>query len=245
MYGDLVIPSYGQGYARSQSEAANPGLWNGLVGLWQMTLGTTGSELFDHSGYANNGTLENMDPGTDWVGSERGAALSFDANDQFVKVLHSPVLQPSDVVSVGIWWRSSGLVGDDGGLISKSFNEAKYFSSTANKVYELAILSDTMYWQVSDGSSNDSASSSVAGSDDGTWRFAAATFKPGECLLYFDGEPVASDASPNATGINPQTNWLDIGGGGSQYDFAGEIDLAFVFEDVVYVGFLQFFSQES
>jgi len=63
----LWQPSYGQGYARSQAEAANPGLWTGLIGAWHPPLGPTGLTLFDVSGRGIDGTLTNMAPATDCV----------------------------------------------------------------------------------------------------------------------------------------------------------------------------------
>jgi hypothetical protein len=55
--------------------------WDGLVGLWAPALGPTGNALFDLSGRNNHGTLTNMDPATDWVGSPGGWALDFDGSD--------------------------------------------------------------------------------------------------------------------------------------------------------------------
>ena len=74
-------PSYAQGFARSAGESVNPHLWKGLVGLWAPSLGQTGSKLFDWSGFGNNGTLTNMDPGTDWVTGRDGYALDFDGTN--------------------------------------------------------------------------------------------------------------------------------------------------------------------
>jgi len=75
----LWLPSYGQGFARCQAEAANPGLREGLVFNWHGPLGVTGATAFDTSGRGNDGTLTNMDPASDWVMTEKGWALDFDA----------------------------------------------------------------------------------------------------------------------------------------------------------------------
>ena len=79
-------PSYQQGFARCAAEAENPGLWKGLVGLWAPTLGPTGLTLRDWSGYGNHGTLTNMDPATDYVPSEKGWALDYDGDDDFIEL---------------------------------------------------------------------------------------------------------------------------------------------------------------
>lgn len=60
-------PSFKTGYAKNASESANPQLWEGLVGAWMPSFGVTGGTLRDVSGNHNNGTLNNMDPATDWV----------------------------------------------------------------------------------------------------------------------------------------------------------------------------------
>lgn len=86
MASDLLLPSYPNGFARCAAESENPDLWTGLVGLWAPYLGPTGSKLFDWSGRKNNGTLTNMDPGTDWVESPYGYALDFDGNNDFVSL---------------------------------------------------------------------------------------------------------------------------------------------------------------
>ena len=82
----LWLPSYAQGFARCPAEAANPGLWQRLVGLWQMSLGPTGTTLYDISGYGRHGALTNMDPATDWIPSEHGWALDFDGADDYVSL---------------------------------------------------------------------------------------------------------------------------------------------------------------
>jgi len=71
-------PSLSAGYAKSASESANPNLWNGLIGAWMPSLGVTGDTLRDVSGNRNHGTIDNIDPATDWVTSEKGLALYFD-----------------------------------------------------------------------------------------------------------------------------------------------------------------------
>ena len=80
----LVIPSYQNGFAPRDGPPAYPELWDGLVGLWQPTLGPTGLKLFDQSGYHRDGTLTNMDPATDWVTSPHGWALDLDGTNDYV-----------------------------------------------------------------------------------------------------------------------------------------------------------------
>ena len=76
-------PSYKQGYARSAAEAANPGLWKGLVFAGMTSLGPTGLTLRDISGRKNHGTLTNNPT---WVKTNKGWALDFDGNGASVAV---------------------------------------------------------------------------------------------------------------------------------------------------------------
>ena len=53
----------------------------GLIGAWCPSLGPSGYTLLDRSGRGQNGTLTNMDAGTDWVGTPGGWALDFDGTN--------------------------------------------------------------------------------------------------------------------------------------------------------------------
>ena len=90
----LQIPSYAQGFARYADESDAPGLWKNLVGLWVPALGPTGVTLHDWSGYKNNGTLTNMAPASDWVATEKGWALDFDGDNDFIELGTIPTGHP-------------------------------------------------------------------------------------------------------------------------------------------------------
>ena len=79
-------PSYATEYARNASESANPNLWKGLVGAWMPSFGVTGGTLKDVSGNGNDGTLNNMDPASDWVATSKGLALDFDGVNDYVSI---------------------------------------------------------------------------------------------------------------------------------------------------------------
>lgn len=49
------------------------------------SLGPTGLTLHDLSGFGRDGSLENMDPATNWVTTEKGYWLSFNGTDQEVQ----------------------------------------------------------------------------------------------------------------------------------------------------------------
>ena len=69
-------------------------LAKGLVGFWLPLPSLAGGmKLYDLTRYRNHGTLTNMDPRTDWVQTERGIALDFDGNDDFVEIGDQPLLR--------------------------------------------------------------------------------------------------------------------------------------------------------
>jgi hypothetical protein len=84
----LYCPSYAQGFARCAGESAYPGLWRGLVAAWLPSLGPSGGELFDTSGYKNNGALTNMNVGSDWIPTLDGYALNFGGTNALVSTTY-------------------------------------------------------------------------------------------------------------------------------------------------------------
>ena len=68
-------------------------LTGGIIGCWSPSLGATGYLLRDVSGQNNHGTLTNMDPGTDWVASEKGLALDFDGSNDYIQTAPARGLQ--------------------------------------------------------------------------------------------------------------------------------------------------------
>lgn len=84
--------------------SANPELARDLRLLGMPSMGATGSQLLDLSPYKNHGSLENMDPATDWVpgGPQGRMALEFDGNEQYV--LMQPISASSTRVFTYVCW---------------------------------------------------------------------------------------------------------------------------------------------
>ena len=78
----LWNPSWNQGFARSAAEAAEPGLWDGLVLRCAPSLGVTGNTIRDVSGHGNHGT----NSGADWESSQYGNVLDFDGSSDYVRI---------------------------------------------------------------------------------------------------------------------------------------------------------------
>ena len=81
-----------------------------LVGHWKFDEGS-GTTAVDSSSYSNNGTLTNMDPGTDWITGVFGGALDFDGVDDYVDlgVPASTGLDVSGAFTVALWAKPRGF----------------------------------------------------------------------------------------------------------------------------------------
>ncbi len=92
-------PSWATGFARSQSDARFPGLWDGLQAHYAPPLGATGGTLFDVSGRKNNGVIT----GATW---DATGALSFDGSNDYVE-FGDVVDAMTDDLSVAFWIKST------------------------------------------------------------------------------------------------------------------------------------------
>jgi hypothetical protein len=84
-------------------------LSNGLAGHWPFDDGS-GTTAIDVSGNGNDGTLQNMDPATDWVTGVIGShALDFDGVDDDINVPDNGALTLTDTHSISLWARFEDL----------------------------------------------------------------------------------------------------------------------------------------
>ena len=81
-------------------------LTRNIVGCWSPSLGATGYLLRDVSGQNNHGTLTNMDPGTDWVASDKGVVLDFDGSNDNITIARSVQFAGSSLTVCG-WVRTN------------------------------------------------------------------------------------------------------------------------------------------
>jgi hypothetical protein len=81
-------------------------LSTGLVGHWPLDNGS-GTTATDVSGNGNDGTLQNMDPATDWITGVIGSyALDFDGADDFVDLFSPGILRlDGSSMTVSAWIR--------------------------------------------------------------------------------------------------------------------------------------------
>ena len=107
----ITAPSRIQtGSARTVDGTATESLSRGLVGAWCPSLGASGFQLIDRSGYGNHGTLTNMDPATDWVPSGGKLALDFDNTDDRVDIAVLSAINSGEV-SFSFWYYPFSVTG--------------------------------------------------------------------------------------------------------------------------------------
>lgn len=88
----------------------NP-LNRGLLAWWLVAPGLTGGGTFADLLGRRHGTLVNMDPASDWIGTSRlggWGALDFDGTDDYVDANNLTAIQGnSQPLTISGWWRSS------------------------------------------------------------------------------------------------------------------------------------------
>ena len=82
-------------------------LTDGIIGCWSPSLGVTGNVLRDVSGKNNHGTLQNMDPTTDWVSTSvrgvSGRVLDFDGSNDYIDAKNTMIGRTQPQFACSIW----------------------------------------------------------------------------------------------------------------------------------------------
>lgn len=208
----LSRPSYQQGYARSQGESANSGLWRGLAGAWMPSFGPTGLTVFDASGRGNNGTLANMTL-DDWVPTENGYALDFDSNNDEVQ---TDLLLPASPKSVSCLAR----------LNSGQAVEILW-STTQGGSFGLLWNQGAGGWNFQHGV----PVTDFDWDEDNDWHVITATWDGTTAFLYIDGESLSEIAISGA--VNPTRAGFTVGGRGSSAGWGGQIASCLTYDRIL------------
>jgi len=205
---EVTIPSYGQGFARSQSDAANPGLWDGLQQLWLPFLGQdscwdTGvasvGRLTDISGHGRDAELRWLEPAQDWGVSQYGGNLSF-TGYQTRDYLKGGVVNPTTALTMWCVFRPRSTSSTNPGLISKYVGYGENtrsfccFLRDTNKP-EVALSADGTY----------QSANNVQGSvvNMGQWLNLVVTYQSGDATrMYYNGVLEASNGTCPASLYN-------------------------------------------
>lgn len=173
----LSQPSFVNGFARSKSESVRPDLYGVIKHAYIPRLGIQGASLFDIAG-RKNGTLTNMDPGTDWVVGQHGHQLSFDGSNDGVALGDgtNDGLTESLTYFAVVYKYSSG-----GSTYGRLFD--KY---PAPSIYFHATTTIKLYATIA-GTSRDIAISTSASVPTNQWFSLCVVLKPSGQDVYFNG----------------------------------------------------------
>jgi len=194
-----VRPSWQSGFARSQSESANPKLWDSLVGFWAPSFGPTGiTTLRDVSGHKSHATFNGTMTADDWIVGEKGYALDFDGTDDRLEVPDSDVLSITGELSLFAWVQTtSSVTGANEGIVSKYRSQS---GSVNQRSYTLVMTETNGFLAMAlsdDGTFNAAGSlASTTAINDGKLHYVGMTYKPSTySRLWVDGIMVAEDTT--------------------------------------------------
>lgn len=163
---------------------------SGLIGHWKLNE-NTGLTASDTSGSGNNGTLTNMDAGSDWVDGIIGSALDFDGLNDSIVVGDVLDFNYTDSRTFTAWVKldsfNSGFDADT--IIAKQRISSPYdgwgFAIKNGKIrfqYVYATTSSNYY----------DASSTSAVVTLGSWYHVAVVYSNRTVSMYVDGVGIAS-----------------------------------------------------
>jgi fibronectin type 3 domain-containing protein len=181
-----AVNSHGSSANSVQVSGAPSTVANGLIGYWKFDEGS-GITDFDSSGNNNTGTLVNNPT---WVapGKAGSAALQFNAaNTQFVYVLDSASLDPTNGLSITAWVNPANWSG----------NRRILQKGDGDNQYRLLAEGGVLKFDLKGVGTLSTTLPSV-----GIWTHVAATWNGSTMAIYFNGVTRVSQA---ATGTNQTT----------------------------------------
>jgi type II secretory pathway pseudopilin PulG len=173
---------------------------NGLVGHWKFDE-KSGSTAYDSSGNGNIGILYNSPTRTASTSCKVGSCMSFDGVNDYVQVPTSASLNPTTVLTMEVWIKSTGNAESDGRIISKRAGVVGYemLLMTASGLIEVFIGTPNGYVSVD---SNTKV-------NDGNWHHIVVTRNEADIRIYVDG--VLDRTASSYTGSVENTSNLFLG----------------------------------
>ncbi len=203
-------PSYKQGFARNQSESANPNLWVGAQGFWPAELGNTGENIRNVVASRNHGDSWTLLDSTDWKVWGGRYAIDFNAA--------SNVLDMGDIDMTG-WEACTQAAWVRFPVFNRAF--APFISHIHHSQDDIALFlwSNSLGFRMDDGS-NTFVSHPVTSAWEDIWHFVVGTHDGLTLRIYVNGIERDSDtknfnygsATDNAFAIgarstNPSQEW--------------------------------------
>ena len=178
-------------------------LSRGLVGCWLLNE-NNGNKVHDYSGQGNLGTLTNMDPATDWVGSLHGGALDFDGYNDYLAI---PIITTS-TTTLSAWIKtSSGTL------------QIVFMGMTENNQFRIHADGNLRF--LTNAAEDINIITTGVNVIDGKWHHIVAVNNGTNAYIYLDGIQKTSGAgSLNSRSWDRIGEYIELG----WYGFLGCID---------------------
>jgi hypothetical protein len=202
---------------------AHANIREGLVGWWKMEE-ATGVNLVDSSGNGNTGTVVNNPTSTG--GCARGKCLAFNASSTYVTVASSGQLNNWSALSISLWFKMTGAMGDFTRIFEKGVNNEITILTNFNYKGEYRVEVQQLGSAGSGSIVHDLTTASSY--NDGKWHHLVLTVSSAvtpDVILYMDGvfETIRS-IDPQPASKTGNITIGDFGGHGGLYVFSGFID---------------------
>jgi len=256
------VPSYKAGYAKSASESANPGLWDGLRGAWYPQMGESGSTLMDLSGGKMNASRIGQ---IDWLQSNEDGGLTCDyfgrdagaGDSSAFDIVNSSSVHPyGDIGSeLTIICRvrrdiNNTSVAEGNWYVGNTVFELRQETTTGCNVPfsvgQKAVATDEVYWSIgfTDNFTTNAEKvfSDVNVGNVNTWTHGAVTVSNNTVQWYSKGEPWGGGTISTATGdrsVGSVASNMQIGSGSASNgvkefnEFGGRISEVLLYDRVL------------
>ncbi|MFC1658220.1 LamG domain-containing protein [Candidatus Omnitrophota bacterium] len=195
---DEISMEYAGGYA-AHFGAANESttVHNPNAGWWKFNEGI-GTDAYDSGPNGNDGTLENMEPATDWVNGLYGKALEFGGTDEYVNCGTDDSLNPADEITVAAWVNIDTIT-DYARIVSKEASDG------GNYLLQARGASDDFVFMCA---GEYAASTTPLSGNTDKWFHIAGTYDGSDVRIYVNG--VEEDSTPNTASIPSSSADLNI-----------------------------------
>jgi hypothetical protein len=190
------------------------------VGWWKMDEGE-GDKAYDSSGNGATGTLNNLDPPSDWVDGKFGESVDFDSGNDNISASSTSTLKPTPFLSFGAWVKLDTVLSSQPSGFAMVLD--KYDTGGSGYGILFTKASDQLTCRFAGGGLKD-VSTSGAGALFGTdWHHIMCTYDGSARKIYVDGVQKNSTSESFTQTQNDEN--LYIGSyDGSLYAPNGQID---------------------
>ncbi len=199
-----------------------------LIGYWALNDGT-GTTALDSSGMGGDGTLTNMEPGSDWVTGSLGLALEFDGNNEYVEIEDRDDLDLAGSDFTVAAWLKPATFGESsqGRIVDHDGGSSGGGGWTFQLMDNASFVTSGLAYQVN-GTSISSSNPNLITLD--TWQHAAVTYDSGTLTFYVGGQPRGVRTGAPAVVATSAPIRIGMRATDSDRDFNGSIDEVRVYD---------------